>query len=125
MVSFTDLYRYTTFKEWVALLSGIAADILGGMIHPIFYLMLRDLFDKFSDSTPISEIRDETKWAAAIFLICGVSIWILHVISYATIGIVSEIVVRWIWIKYLESILNQESAYLDMQNMQAMSGEIS
>ena len=104
---------------------GIIGAVLGGAGQPAFVLYLNTLYDSFTPLTPIEEILSKTADLAMIYMGIGLFLWVFHFIFTACFGIVSDSVGRKFRTEYLWSVLHQEVAWFDVQDIQALPGEVS
>jgi ABC-type multidrug transport system fused ATPase/permease subunit len=123
--SMRELYQFLSPKQRIWLYVGFAFAVIAGAGQPAFVLYLNTLYDAFTPETPIEEILDKTTIVALVYLGIGVFLWVFHLVFQTIFGIAAEHVGKMFRVRYLESILNQEVSWFDMQNIQALPGEVS
>lgn len=85
---------------------------VSGAILPVFFLFIGPAFDAFGTKTP-EEARDETRKIGIIMGCLGLGVMFTSFFQNFLLLNTSEKVAAKIKVKYLQAVLNQESAWFD------------
>ncbi|CAF0845843.1 unnamed protein product [Adineta steineri] len=103
--------------EWIFILIGCLACLLGGLRGPLFSILLAkiinvsDLFE-FNDCK-YTDIRRRVSITSGLFILLGAAFMILHFFQFVTFGIAGAKLVSRLRLKAFACLLRQEVAYFD------------
>jgi len=87
-----------------------------GMGMPSFVFLMGDILDSFNPSKTAEDMLDAIKFTCMLLAIIGAVIWLLTYTYYASLLVFSERIAYKTRVRYLQSILKQESAWFDLTN---------
>ena len=104
---------------------GFFSSAITGLGMPSFVFLIGNVIDSFDPYRTTKEsMLDTISEMSLIFSCVGVGIWITSYISYASLLMFSERVIKKTRVKYLEAILRQESAWFDTTNPSELSARL-
>ena len=92
---------------------------------PSFVFLIGDVIDSFSPSTKPEDTVATISKMSLIFTLVGFAVWLFSYFLYSFLLLFSERVVKKIRVKYLESILKQDSAWFDTINPSELSARLA
>ncbi|CAF1003973.1 unnamed protein product [Adineta steineri] len=98
--------------EWVFILIGCLACLLGGLRGPVFSILFAKIINEFNDCK-YDDVRRRVLVTCGLFLITGAVFMILHFFQFAAFGVAGAKLVSRIRSKAFACFLRQEVAYFD------------
>ena len=125
-VPLSKLTSLATRKEKFTLVLGWLFAFLTGISLPCFVWTIGDMFDAFN-ATEYSreESRDRVRVIFAAMIALCIFLVTTATLQYATLSGASAKITARIKLKYLESILRQESSWFDLNNQKELSIRLS
>lgn len=98
---------------------------VSGLGMPSFVFLIGDIIDSFdpSKNTP-EDMIDTISLMSLIFTLIGILVLVFSYFNYAFLLMFSERVAKKTKIRYLEAILQQESAWFDTNNPSELSARL-
>ncbi|CAF1243450.1 unnamed protein product [Adineta steineri] len=98
--------------EWMFILIGCLACLLGGLRGPLFSILFAKIINEFNDCK-YTDIRRRVLITSGLFIITGALFMVLHFFQFVTFGIAGAKLVSRIRSKAFACFLRQEVAYFD------------
>ncbi|CAF1214538.1 unnamed protein product [Adineta steineri] len=98
--------------EWVFILIGCLACLLGGLRGPVFSILFAKIINEFNDCK-YTDVRRQVLITCCLFLLTGAVFMILHFFQFVTFGIAGAKLVSRLRSKAFGCFLRQEVAYFD------------
>lgn len=125
MVSYSKLYCLASTSDKLMMYFGWMSACITGCGMPSFVFLIGDVIDSFSPSTKPEDTVKTINKMSLIFTLVGFAVWLFSYFLYSLLLLFSERVVKKIRVKYLESILRQESAWFDTVNPSELSARLT
>jgi ATP-binding cassette subfamily B (MDR/TAP) protein 1 len=125
MVSYSKLYCLASTSDKLLMYFGWISASITGCGMPSFVFLIGDVIDSFSPTTKPEDTVETINRMSLIFTLVGVAVWLFSYFLYSLLLLFSERVVKKIRVKYLESILRQESAWFDTINPSELSARLT
>ncbi|CAF4232616.1 unnamed protein product, partial [Adineta steineri] len=98
--------------EWIFILIGCLACLLGGLRGPVFSILFAKIINEFNDCK-YDDVRRRVMITSGLFLITGAVFMILHFFQFVAFGVAGAKLVSRIRSKAFACFLHQEVAYFD------------
>ncbi|CAF4159049.1 unnamed protein product, partial [Adineta steineri] len=98
--------------EWMFILIGCLACVLGGLRGPVFSILFATIINEFNDCK-YDDVRRRVMITSGLFLITGAVFLVLHFFQFVAFGIAGAKLVSRIRSKAFACFLRQEVAYFD------------
>ncbi|CAF4115308.1 unnamed protein product, partial [Adineta steineri] len=98
--------------EWMFILIGCLACVLGGLRGPVFSILFATIINEFNDCK-YDDVRRRVMITSGLFLITGAVFLVLHFFQFVAFGVAGAKLVSRIRSKAFACFLRQEVAYFD------------
>ncbi|CAF1240235.1 unnamed protein product [Adineta steineri] len=98
--------------EWMFILIGCLACLLGGLRGPVFSILFAKIINEFNDCK-YDDVRRRVMITSGLFLITGALFLVLHFFQFVAFGVAGAKLVSRIRSKAFACFLRQEVAYFD------------
>mmetsp|Transcript_43674 Transcript_43674/g.42190 ORF Transcript_43674/g.42190 Transcript_43674/m.42190 type:complete len:172 (-) Transcript_43674:1-516(-) len=123
-VPYSKLYCFATTGERFLQIIGWIAACLAGFGMPAFVLFMGDILDAYNPFVSPEEMLDLIEETCLIMVIVGAGIFLFTYVYYACLLVFSERIANKTRIRYLQAILEQESAWYDLTSPQELSSRL-
>ncbi|CAF0921799.1 unnamed protein product [Adineta steineri] len=98
--------------EWMFILIGCVACLLGGLRGPLFSILFAKIINEFNDCK-YSDVRRRVLITSSLFILIGAVFMILHFFQFVAFGVAGAKIVSRLRSKAFGCFLRQEVAYFD------------
>lgn len=120
MLPLTHILRYATVKQKILAFIGISLSIFAGLIAPSAAIVSGDAIESYNPANSITSMQDKILELGKLVVVVTACLWTFSYVQYAFMQHVAEGVAFNLRTKYLMALMKQETAYFEMQQVEAI-----
>lgn len=124
-IAFMDLYKYSSSWDVFLVRSGLFFSLAAGAIQPTYGIVIGKVVEMFNPDLPTDEKRELMISFIGTVTAISIATYVTSYLGYALMQISSERVSFKLRARYLSSLMKQEIAFFETQQIEALPSKMS